>query len=86
MAIDLNALYSEFETEIQNEVDSLTMSLPLSGAQLKKAFTTEEMKELDTMLAAVRAATTENEKAALLGGEANLVLKLVSVLGVAVGI
>ena len=85
MAIDLEALRNEFSDDIKSNVDSLTMSLPLSGAQLKAAFTNEELKEIDELLEAVRAATMENKEAVLMGGRANLLLKLVSSLGVAVG-
>lgn len=84
--INLSDLYSEFEDEIKTEVDALSMSLPLSGAQLKAAFTKDELVELEQLLGKVQAATFENEKAALLGMQSNVVLKLVSALGVAVGL
>lgn len=84
--IDLDSLYSEFEDDIKSEVDSLSMSLPLSGAQLKKAFTSEEIKKLDELLGAVQAARFENEKITLLTNEGNLVLKLMSALGVTIGL
>lgn len=86
MALDLNDLYGEFSEDIKSSVDSLTMSLPLSGAQLKAAFTDDELTEIDGLLEAVRAATYENKEAALMGGQSNLLLKLVSTLGVAVGL
>ena len=77
-------LRQEFGTEISEIADDVLDGIPMSSTQLRAAFTDEELKELDQMLKAVRAAADENEKTAKLIAHGRAALKLLSKLGVAV--
>jgi len=81
--IDLDKLYNEFEDDIIYIVDALSMTVPLNSIQLKSTFTKDELIELEELIGKVRKATTENEKTLLLMRQGNIILKLLSVLGVA---
>ena len=81
--IDIDELYNEFEDDIKNTVNVLSMTLPLNSSQLKAAFTKEELVELENLIGKVKAAANDNHKTLLLMQHGNIVLKLLSILGVA---
>ena len=74
----------EFGDEISGVADDVLDGIPMSSTQLRAAFTDEELKDLDQMLKAVRAAADENEKTAKLVDHGRTALKLLGKLGVAV--
>ena len=74
----------EFGDDIADVADETLDGIPMSSAQLRAAFSDEELKELDQMLKAVKAASGENEKTAKLIEHGRTALKLLGKLGVAV--
>lgn len=80
----LGDLREEFSDDIQETVNYLVGVLPLNGAQLRAAFTDDELAEIDILLTVLRAATSENERLAALVARGETALRLLGGLGVAI--
>lgn len=81
---DLNAISSEFGSDIEQAANDLTNSLPLSVPQLRKAFTDKQIESLHTMIKEINAASGRNEKKTRLIEHAGTALDLLKKLGVGI--
>lgn len=77
----IDRLRTKFGPDMVGIADDVLDVIPMSSAQLRAAYSNDELSALKAMIEAVDAATTENEKVARLTEHARTALGLIRRLG-----
>lgn len=80
--MSLNTIRDIFEGDIQEAAQRLSETLPLTAPQLRNAYDDDTIRELQSLIDEVNAATDDNVRIAKLQQRAGSVLKLLRGFGI----